>query len=127
MRRLERLKATLRREEGFTLIELVVVMVIIGVLLSVAFVFHYGARERSSDATAKSNLRIAVPAIEAYRSENGGYAGMTVAGLRSTYNPGIGDVVVEWSTDDDYCVSSTLNGRAWWKQGPAGSITQTAC
>ena len=127
MRRVKGFRVASGREEGFTLVELIVVMVIIGVLLSVAFVFHYGARERSSDATAKSNLRIAVPAIEAYRSENGGYAGMTVAGLRSTYNPGIAGIVVEWTTDDDYCVSSTLNGRAWWKQGPAGTITQTAC
>jgi prepilin-type N-terminal cleavage/methylation domain-containing protein len=127
MRRAKGFRATVRREEGFTLIELIVVMVIIGVLLSVAFVFHYGARERSSDATAKSNLRIAVPAIEAYRSENGGYAGMTVAGLKTTYNAGIAGIVVEWTTDDDYCVSSTLNGRAWWKQGPAGAITQSAC
>jgi len=117
----------MRQEEGFTLVELLVVMVIIAVLLSVAFVFHYGARERSSDATARSNLRSAVPAIEAYRSETGGYAGMTVAGLRTTYNPGIGPIAVEWSTDDDYCVSSALNGRVWWKQGPAGQITQTAC
>jgi prepilin-type N-terminal cleavage/methylation domain-containing protein len=127
MRRAKGFTATARREEGFTLIELIVVMVIIGVLLSVAFVFHYGARERSSDATAKSNLRIAVPAIEAYRSENGGYAGMTVAGLKSTYNAGIAGIVVEWTTDDNYCVSSTLNGRAGWKQGPAGAITQSAC
>jgi prepilin-type N-terminal cleavage/methylation domain-containing protein len=117
----------MRQEEGFTLVELVVVMVIIAVLLSVAFVFHYGAKERSSDATARANIRSAVPAIEAYRSETGGYAGMTVVGLRSTYSPGIGNIIVEWTTDDDYCVSSTLNNRVWWKQGPAGMITQTAC
>jgi prepilin-type N-terminal cleavage/methylation domain-containing protein len=117
----------MRQEEGFTLVELIVVMVIIGVLLSVAFVFHYGAKERSSDATARANIRSAVPAIEAYRSENGGYVGMTAAGLKSTYSSGIAGIVVEWSTDDDYCVSSTLNGRSWWKQGPAGIITRTAC
>jgi prepilin-type N-terminal cleavage/methylation domain-containing protein len=117
----------MRQEEGFTLVELIVVMVIIAVMLSIAFVFHYGAKERSSDATARANIRSAVPAIEAYRSENGGYAGMTVGGLKSTYSAGIGNIVVEWSTDDDYCVSATLNGRAWWKQGPAGTITRTAC
>jgi prepilin-type N-terminal cleavage/methylation domain-containing protein len=117
----------MRQEEGFTLVELVVVMVIVGVLLSVAFVFHYGARERSSDTTARANIRSAVPAIEAYHSDNGGYAGMTLGGLKSTYSAGIAGIVVEWTTDEDYCVSSTLNGRAWWKQGPAGTITQTAC
>ena len=78
----------MRQEEGFTLVELIVVMVIIAVLLSIAFVFHYGAQERSSDATARANIRTAVPAIEAYRSETGGYAGMTVAGLKTTYSAG---------------------------------------
>ena len=87
----------MRQEEGFTLVELIVVMVIIGVLLSVAFVFHYGARERSSDATARANIRSAMPAIEAYRSETGGYAGMTVGGLKSTYSAGIGGIAVEWT------------------------------
>jgi prepilin-type N-terminal cleavage/methylation domain-containing protein len=119
--------ARVRSEQGFTLVELVVVMVIIAILVSIAAVFHYGARERSSDAAARSNIRTAVPAIEAYRSETGGYGGMTLAGLKSTYSPGIGDIVVEWSTDEDYCVSNTLNGRTWWKQGPAGQITMTSC
>ena len=115
------------REEGFTLVELLVVMVIIAVLLSFALAMHYGARERASDATARANLRTAVPAFEAYYSENGGYGGMTVAALRSTYSPGIGNIVVEWTAPDEYCVSSAVNGRTWWKQGPGSQISTTAC
>lgn len=117
----------MRREDGFTLVELLVVMVIIAVLVSFAMAMHYGARERSSDATARSNLRSAVPAIEAYRGDTGEYTGMTVTGLRSTYSPGIGNIVVEWAAVDDYCMSSELNGRKWWKRGPAGQISMTAC
>jgi prepilin-type N-terminal cleavage/methylation domain-containing protein len=117
----------MRREEGFTLVELLVVMIIIAVLLSIAVGFHYGARERASDALAKTNIRSAVPAIEAYYADNGAYAGMTLAGLRSTYSAGIGLIVVEWTAPDDYCVSSTVNGRTWWKQGPSNQITTASC
>lgn len=115
------------REDGFTLVELLVVMVIIAVLVSFALAMHYGARERASDATARANLRTAVPAFEAYRGDNDGYDGMTIAGLQSSYSPGIGGIVVEWTATDDYCVSSTVNGRSWWKQGPSSQISMTSC
>jgi len=121
------LRSKLRSEEGFTLVELLVVMIIIAVLVSIAAVFHYGARERASDATAKANIRTAVPAIEAYHGDFDGYAGMTAGTLKSTYSPGIGSIVVEWSVQEDYCVSSTVGGRSWWKQGPSGEITMTSC
>jgi prepilin-type N-terminal cleavage/methylation domain-containing protein len=121
------LRRKVRCEEGFTLVELLVVMIIIAVLVSIAAVFHYGARERASDATAKANIRTAVPAIEAYRGDFDGYAGMDLATLKSTYSPGIGSIVVEWSAPDDYCISSTVGNRSWWKQGPSGAITMTSC
>jgi len=109
------------------MIELLVVMIIMAILVSVGLAFHFGARERASDATARSNLRTAVPAIEAYRGDNQGYNGMTLAALRSTYSPGIGNIEINWTAVDDYCVSSTVGNRTWWKQGPASEITMTAC
>lgn len=115
------------REDGFTLVELLVVLVIIAILVSFGLAFHYGARERASDATARSNLRTATPAFEAYRADNGGYDGMTLAALRSAYSPGIGGIAVVWTATDDYCVSSTVNGRSWWKQGPGSEITTASC
>ena len=47
------------------LIEMLTVVVIMAILLAIAVGFEAGARERASDATAKSNIRTAVPAIEA--------------------------------------------------------------
>lgn len=115
------------REDGFTMIELLVVMIIMAILIAAGLAFHFGARERASDATARANIRTAVPAIEAYRGDNAGYDGMTVATLKSTYSPGIGDIVIEWTATDDYCVSTTVSGRTWWKQGPSSQISMTAC
>lgn len=118
----------MRREEaGFTLVELLVVMVVIAILVSIVLALHFGARERASDAVAKTNIRTAVAAFEAYQADNGSYAGMTVAGLKSTYSPGLGNIVINWTTPASYCVSSTVNGRTWWKSGPASPITTLAC
>ena len=116
-----------RTEDGFTLVELVVVIVIMAILLAVAVGFQIGARERANDATARANIRTAMPAIEAYRTDNGTYAGMTEAGLKSQYSPGVQGIVVVSTGANAYCVRATEGGRAWFRLGPDGPITQTVC
>ena len=117
----------MQSEQGFTLVELVIVLAIMAILLAVAVGFQAGATERAADATARANLRTAVPAIEAYRSDAGTYAGMTVAALQATYSPGIEGITVLSATGATYCVTASVNGAAWYKAGPDAPITQTAC
>ena len=93
------------------------------ILVAVAFGFSQGARERAADATARANLRTAMPAMEAYRADSG----MTLAALQSQYSPGIEGIVVVSANDVGYCVSATSGGSTWLKAGPDGSITKTAC
>jgi prepilin-type N-terminal cleavage/methylation domain-containing protein len=116
-----------RREQGFTLVELVVVIVILAILLAVAVGFQAGARERAADATARANLRTAVPAIEAYRADAGTYAGMTLATLQTSYSPGVEGITVVSAGAATYCLSASIDGSTWYKAGPDAPITQTAC
>jgi type IV pilus assembly protein PilA len=117
----------MRGEEGFTLLELVVVMVVLGILLAVAVGFQVGARERAADATARANIRTAAPAFEAYRADAGSYAGMTLAALQASYSPGVQGLTVVSAGATTYCVSATVNGTTWFKAGPTSQITKTAC
>src|SRR4051794_12167843 len=71
------------REEGFTLVELLIVFVIIGILLAIAVASYLGFRERAIQKAASSDVRDAVPAAETYFTHNDTYAGMTLTSLRA--------------------------------------------
>ena len=63
-----------RGERGFTLIELMVVVLIIAILIAIAIPTFLGARRRAQDKQAQSNLRNALTAQKAYYVDNQAYA-----------------------------------------------------
>jgi len=118
---------TTRSEDGFTLVELVAVLAIMSALLAIAVGSYSAARGNAADASAKSNIQVAVPAFHAYFVDNGTYAGMTLPRLQTTYSRGVRNVTVVSARATTYCVRSTVEGRAWYKAGPSSSITKTRC
>ncbi len=63
----------LKLNKGFTLVELLIVIAIIGVLASLLMVNFVGIRQRARDAQRKSDLRQIQSALELYRSDQGEY------------------------------------------------------
>jgi type IV pilus assembly protein PilA len=59
-----------RTEEGFTLIELMVVVLIIAILLAIAIPSFLGARGKAQERAAQSNVRNALTAEKTYFTDN---------------------------------------------------------
>ena len=70
-----------RGERGFTLIELMVVVLIIAILVAIALPGFLGMRNRGYEARAKSNLRNGVTTAQAYYSLHQAWTGMNAAEL----------------------------------------------
>ena len=62
------------KDDGFTLIELMVVVLIIAILIAIAIPTFLGARERAQDRQAQSNLRNAFAAEKVLYTDNQAYS-----------------------------------------------------
>src|SRR3989304_3740721 len=75
-----------RSEEGFTLIELMVVVLIIAILIAIAIPTFIGMRDRGYDSQSKSNLRNGITAAKTYFTDNESYSSMDAGDLDSIEN-----------------------------------------
>ena len=65
----------MRREEGFTLIELMIVVAIIAIIAAIAIPSLLNARKAGNEASAISSLRTLTTVNEQYRTRFQNYAG----------------------------------------------------
>ncbi len=114
-----------RDERGFTLVELLVVLVVIGVLLGIAVPAYIGFAARARATASAADVREATSAAEAYFVDNRSYSGISAAQLKTIdagISPNLQTVKAE-NGGSGYCISAQV-GSSWAHLvGPGGQVS----
>ena len=114
-------------QDGFTLLELLIVIVVLSILMTIAVPTYVGFKVRANNAAAKSTIREAVPSAEVYyNDQNGTYVGMTTTALKGI-DPKLAPALRVGSSlsTTHYCLYANVGGQHWHLDRPTGSAYLT--
>lgn len=98
-----------KRQAGFTLVELLVVVIIVGVLAGVGIPLLTGQIDRARASEAEAGLGTIRSGLRAFFAENETYVGATLAGVginTTAGSPTGGDLDGRYFDDGDYSLPS---------------------
>lgn len=129
-----------RKNRGFTIVELLVVIVVIGILAAITIVSYTGVTGRAKTTQAQSNANSAQSVAEAMNADNGSYpataasfatgsistrlpTGMSVVSQSTPLTSSTGQTTVTWACSPT-CTTPT-GGRITYWDYTTGAVSTT--
>jgi prepilin-type N-terminal cleavage/methylation domain-containing protein len=142
----ERVRRRLEGEEGFTLVELTIVLLVLGILMTIAVPSYLSFKDRASKTAAKADVAQVLKAVAAYDNDNypgsandpnatttdSGYSGITLAALATKYDASISTIagapfVINpagfTGTSTDFCLTAAVGRWVAAQHGPGSTIS----
>jgi prepilin-type N-terminal cleavage/methylation domain-containing protein len=121
---LKNIQPLAHRRSGFTIVELLVVIVVIGILASITIVAFNGVQQSAGAAVLKSDLRNAQSQLEIANISNGSYPADT-----SEVRASSGTVFEYTNSGSSYCItaSSAIAATSFYIDSLVGVTVEGAC
>lgn len=99
-----------RHSRGFTIVELLIVIVVIAILAAITIVAFNGVQQRARVATAQSELASMAKKLEMHRIDNGSYPSTSEDAIWKDY---VVQVTGQLSRDKNYIICRNPNGAQY--------------
>jgi prepilin-type N-terminal cleavage/methylation domain-containing protein len=140
------IRRRLEAEEGFTLVELTIVLLVLGILMTIAVPSYLSFKDRASKTAAKADVAQAMRSVMSYGADNypnaandpnadatdSGYSNIALSVLATKYDASISTVAGApyvlnpagfTSSATDFCLTATAGRWIAVQHGPGNGIS----
>lgn len=101
-----------RKQQGFTIVELLIVIVIIAILAAITIVAYNGIQTRAHDSEVKAGTGQAKKKLQLYHVDNGSYPATGNVSAAGVTNGSVVYQYTQTSGGDGFCLTGTRSGVA---------------